>query len=49
MFPRTWQVSVEGRTMSVVAGTREAAETKAAQRVAQAKRARQAPRVPRPA
>lgn len=34
MFPRTWTVTVGGRTLSVVAGTREAAEKIAAQRIA---------------
>jgi hypothetical protein len=33
MAPRYWKVTVEGRTMTVVAGTREAAEKIAAQRV----------------
>ena len=35
MAPRTWTVTVEGRTVEVVAGTREAAEKIAARRIAQ--------------
>jgi len=38
MFPRTWTVTVEGRTLNVVAGTREAAEKIGAQRLASARR-----------
>ena len=34
MFPRTWTVTVGGHTVTVVAGTREAAEKIAARRVA---------------
>jgi hypothetical protein len=34
MFPRNWTVTVAGHTVSVVAGTREAAEKIAARRVA---------------
>jgi hypothetical protein len=33
MFPRTWTVTVGGKTLKVVAGTREAAEKIAARRV----------------
>jgi hypothetical protein len=38
MFPRTWTVTVDGRTLSVVAGTREAAEKIAAHRIARDRR-----------
>ena len=38
MAPRYWKVTVEGRTMAVVAGTREAAEKIAARRLAQSRR-----------
>jgi hypothetical protein len=34
MAPRYWKVTIEGRTITVVAGTREAAEKIAAQRIA---------------
>jgi hypothetical protein len=34
MAPRTWTVTVKGRTVSVVAGTRQAAEKIAARRIA---------------
>jgi hypothetical protein len=34
VFPRTWTVTVSGKTVTVVAGTREAAEKIAARRVA---------------
>jgi hypothetical protein len=34
MAPRYWTVTIEGRTITVVAGTREAAEKIAAQRIA---------------
>jgi hypothetical protein len=34
MFPRTWTVTVGDKTVTVVAGTREAAEKIAARRVA---------------
>lgn len=34
MFPRTWTITVAGKTLKVVAGTREAAEKIAARRVA---------------
>ena len=34
MFPRTWTITVGGRTLKVVAGTREAAEKIAARRIA---------------
>jgi hypothetical protein len=34
MFPRTWTVTVGDKTVTVVAGTREAAEKVAARRVA---------------
>ena len=37
MFPRTWTVTVGGRELSVVAGTREAAGKIAAQRIARGK------------
>jgi hypothetical protein len=37
MSPRTWTVTVGGRTVSVVAGTREAAEKIAARRIAHGK------------
>jgi hypothetical protein len=37
MFPRTWTVTVGGRKVSVVEGTREAAEKNAAQRIARGK------------
>jgi len=37
MFPRTWTVTVDGRTVSVVAGTREAAEKIAVRRIARGK------------
>jgi hypothetical protein len=37
MFPRIWTVTVGGRTVSVVAGTREAAEKIAAHRIARGK------------
>jgi hypothetical protein len=44
MGPRTWKVTVAGRTVAVVAGTREAAERIAAQRrSAQAQPARDRP------
>jgi hypothetical protein len=33
MAPRYWTVTIEGRTITVVAGTREAAEKIAAQRL----------------
>ena len=35
MFPRTWTVTVAGRTVEVVAGSLEAAERIAARRIAQ--------------
>jgi hypothetical protein len=35
MAPRMWTVTVGGRTVDVVAGTREAAEKVAARRIAQ--------------
>ena len=35
MFPREWTVTVGMRTVTVVAGTREAAEKIAARRIAQ--------------
>jgi hypothetical protein len=38
MAPRYWTVTVEGHTLTVVAGTREAAEKIAARRIAQARR-----------
>jgi hypothetical protein len=38
MFPRTWTVTVGDRTMTVVAGTREAAEKIAARRIARGRR-----------
>jgi hypothetical protein len=38
MAPRYWTVTVEGHTLTVVAGTREAAEKIAARRLAQARR-----------
>jgi hypothetical protein len=38
MAPRYWTVTVEGQTLTVVAGTREAAEKIAARRIAQARR-----------
>ena len=34
MAPRRWTVTVAGRTVTVVAGTREAAEKVAARRIA---------------
>lgn len=34
MFPRTWTITVGTRTVTVVAGTREAAEKIAVRRVA---------------
>jgi hypothetical protein len=34
MFPRAWTVTVSGQTVTVVAGTREAAEKIAARRIA---------------
>ena len=34
MFPRTWTITVAGKTLKVVAGTREAAEKIAARRIA---------------
>jgi hypothetical protein len=34
MFPRYWTVTVNGQTVTVVAGTREAAEKIAAKRIA---------------
>jgi hypothetical protein len=34
MFPRTWTVTVGDQTVTVVAGTREAAEKIAARRIA---------------
>jgi hypothetical protein len=37
MFPRTWTITVGVRTVTVVAGTREAAEKIAARRIAQGK------------
>ena len=37
MFPRTWTVTVGGRQVIVVAGTREAAAKIAAQRIARGK------------
>ena len=36
MFPRTWTITVGGKTLKVVAGTREAAEKIAARRIAHA-------------
>ena len=33
MFPRAWTVTVDGQEMTVVAGTSEAAERIAAQRI----------------
>jgi hypothetical protein len=39
MAPRYWKVTVEGHPMTVVAGTREAAEKIAARRLAQSRRA----------
>jgi hypothetical protein len=38
MFPRTWTVTVSGQTVTVVAGTREAAEKIAARRIARSYR-----------
>jgi hypothetical protein len=38
MFPRYWTITVEGHTVTVVAGTREAAERIAARIVAKAER-----------
>ena len=38
MAPRYWKVTVEGQPMTVVAGTREAAEKIAARRLAQSRR-----------
>lgn len=38
MAPRYWRVTVEGHTLTVVAGTREAAEKIAARRIAQSRR-----------
>jgi hypothetical protein len=35
MSPRFWTVTVAGQTLTVVAGTREAAEKIAAERIAQ--------------
>jgi hypothetical protein len=35
VFPRRWSVTIAGRTVTVVAGTREAAERIAARLVAQ--------------
>ncbi len=32
MSPRAWKITVDGRTVTVVAGTREAAEKRAARR-----------------
>ena len=43
MFPRRWTVTVAGQTMSVVAGTREAAEKIAQRRIAAAKRVAREP------
>jgi hypothetical protein len=40
MAPRYWTVTVEGHTVTVVAGTREAAEKIAARRIAKANRPR---------
>jgi hypothetical protein len=40
MAPRYWKVTVEGQPMTVVAGTREAAEKIAARRLAQSRRPR---------
>lgn len=37
MAPRTWTVTVAGRTVEVVAGTREAAEKIAAYRISHGK------------
>jgi hypothetical protein len=37
MFPRSWTVTVDGHTVTVVAGTREAAEKIAARRIARGK------------
>jgi hypothetical protein len=34
MFPRTWTITVGGKTLKVVAGTREAAEKIATRRIA---------------
>ena len=34
MFPRTWTITLGGKTLKVVAGTREAAEKTAARRIA---------------
>ncbi len=38
MAPRIWTVTVHGRTLDVVAGTREAAEKIAARRIARGRR-----------
>jgi hypothetical protein len=38
MFPRTWKVRIGTCTVTVVAGTREAAEKIAARRIARARR-----------
>ena len=38
MFPRTWTIDVSGQTVTVVAGTREAAEKIAARLVANGRR-----------
>jgi hypothetical protein len=38
MFPRTWTVTIEGHTLNVVAGTREAAEKIGARRLAGGRR-----------
>jgi hypothetical protein len=37
MFPRAWTVTIDGHTVTVVAGTREAAEKIAARRFARGK------------
>ena len=34
MYPRTWTVKIDGRTLKVVAGSLEAAERIAARRIA---------------
>ena len=33
MSPRAWKITIDGRTVTVVAGTREAAEKRAAHRL----------------
>jgi hypothetical protein len=40
MSPRFWTVTVAGQTLKVVAGTREAAEKLAAERIAEREAAR---------